>query len=260
MKKNLFKALSLLMAGALCITLTGCGSGDNTADENVVTYKAITEATFPPFDTTDDNGNIVGFDMDLMNAIGEDQGFKVEYTDMAFDSLIPALESGQADMITAGMNAEDPERQKKVDFSDTYYDSGLVVVVKSDNNTITGFDSLNNTMKVASQNGTTGGDKANELQTAGKIASATILDKFSDAMLQLDNGDVDAVIIDKPVAEAYIKKQEGKAKIVGDVLNAESYGFAVQKGNTELLNKINAGLKNLKENGKFDELLAKWFD
>ena len=90
------------------------------------------------------------------------------------------------------------------------------------------------------------------------IAEAVILDGYDACMLQLINGDVNAVIIDNPVAEAYIAKQPGKVKTVGDKMSAEAYAFAVQKGNTELLDKINAGLQNVKDNGTYDELVMKW--
>ena len=256
------KIFALLLALAMAFAFAACGeeaAEGNGAEGEVVTYKAVTEPTFPPFDTTDENtGEIIGFDMDLMNAIAEDQGFKVTYTAMEFDSLIPAVQSGSADIITAGMNAEAPERQEKVDFSNTYYDSGLVVVVKKDNKTINGMDDLTADMKVASQIGTTGADQTKALFNDGKIKEAVILNGFDTCMLQLKNGDVNAVIIDQPVAKAYMAKQDG-VKIVGDVLNAESYGFAVQKGNKELLDKINAGLQNVIDNGTYDELIEKWF-
>lgn len=252
--------LIIMMMSIFC--LAGCGEKNTEGDsgDEVVTYKAVTEPTFAPFDTTDEEGNIIGFDMDLMNAIGEDQGFKVEYVAMEFDALIPAVESGSADMITAGMNAMDPARQEHVDFSTTYYDSGLVTLVKADNNKITGIDSLTKDMKVASQIGTTGADEVTSLKDDGKIKEAVILNGFDTCVLQLKNGDVDAVIIDLPVANNYMSKDADSFKIVGDTLNAESYGFAVQKGNTELLEKINKGMQNLKDNGKFDEIYNKWIE
>lgn len=119
-------------------------------------------------------------------------------------------------------------------------------------------DDLTADMKVASQIGTTGADQTKALFNDGKIKEAVILNGFDTCMLQLKNGDVNAVIIDQPVAKAYMAKQDG-VKIVGDVLNAESYGFAVQKGNKELLDKINAGLQNVIDNGTYDELIEKWF-
>ena len=114
-------------------------------------------------------------------------------------------------------------------------------------------------MKVAAQIGTTGADKATALTEEGKIADAVILNGLDTAMMQLINGDVQAVINDKPVTEAYIAKQPDKIKIVGDVMNAEAYAIAVQKGNSELLDKINAGMKDLQDSGKFDEIHDKWF-
>jgi len=244
----------------MVFSIAACGGSDESAEgDGIPTYIAVTEPTFPPFDTTDEDGNIVGFDMDLLNAIAEDQGFKVEYLSMGFDALIPALQAKNADIIAAGMNAEDPERQAKVDFSTTYYDSALVVVVKEDSTTINSIDDLTPDMKVASQIATTGGDKVTELAESGAIAEAVILDAFTTCMLQLQNGDVSAVIIDKPVAEAYINKQPGTVKAVGEPMGAESYGFAVQKGNQELLDKINAGLQNMIDNGTYDALVEKWF-
>ena len=115
-------------------------------------------------------------------------------------------------------------------------------------------------MKVAAQTGTTGANKVQELKDAGKIKEAVILDGLDTCMMKLINGDVAAVINDKPVTEAYMKKQPDKIKMVGEALNAENYGFAVQKGNKELLDKINAGLKNIKDDGTYDKLIDEWFN
>ena len=261
------KLLALLLALMMVFTFAACGADtaddaeDQTAVEEAtetVVYHCVTEATFPPFDTVDEDGNIIGFDMDLMNAIAADQGFEVDYTDMAFDSLIPAVEAHQYDIITAGMNAEDPERQEHVTFSTTYYDSALMVVVKEESE-VTGEADITADMKVGSQTGTTGADECLALVDAGQAAEAVILDSFTDVMLQLKNGDIQAVIIDKPVAQAYLNKIEG-FKMVGDEINAEAYGFAVAKDNTELLDKINTGLQNMIDNGTYDALIEQWFN
>lgn len=252
-KKTLLKLFTAIIMVLAIAGLTSCGSSE---DETLI---AVTEPTFPPFDTTNEDGELTGFDMDLLNAIAEDQGFKVEYEQREFDALIPSVESDQADIIAAGMNAEDPARQKKVDFSDTYYDSGLVILVKEGDTNINGADDFTSDMKIGAQIGTTSADKAKEFQKEGKIGKAVILDKNSDAILQLKNGDIQAIIIDKPVAETYMKEQPGVVKAVGDVMNAESYGFAVKKGNDDLKEKINKGLKNVKDNGTYDELVEKWF-
>ena len=151
-------------------------------------------------------------------------------------------------------------RQEQVDFSDAYYESQLFVAVPVDNDTINSIDDLTSDMRVAAQTGTTGAEKVKELADSGQIGEAVILDGLDTVMMQLINGDVQAVINDKPVTEAYMAKQPDKIKMVGEALNAENYGFAVQKGNTELLEKINAGLANIKEDGTFDELVDKWFN
>ena len=115
MKKSV---IAFLMVMVLAFSLAACGGGDDSESGDTVTYKVGTEPTFPPFDTTDENQNIVGLDMDLITAIGEDQGFKVEFENLSFDGLIPALQSGNIDIVAAGMNKDDPERQEQVDFSD----------------------------------------------------------------------------------------------------------------------------------------------
>lgn len=249
MKKISKKLIVLALALIMVFSFAACGGGD--------AYIVAMEPTFPPFDTTDENGELDGFDVDLMNAIAEDQGFEIEWTQLGFDGLIPALESKQIDIIASGMWAS-PERAKIVDFSTTYYDSGLVLAVKVDNNTITGADSLTSDMKVAAQIGTSSADLVQQWENEGKIAEAKIYDKVNEAVMDLQNGTVDALLNDKPVTTEYMSKQPDKIKIVGDILNEESYGFAVNKENKELLDMINAGLQNVIDNGTYNQLLAKW--
>ena len=275
------KILSLLLAAVMVCTLAACsgttpGSENSMADKsegsNVQTestpesksektpvYKVLTNATFPPFDTIDENtGEIIGFDMDLIAAIGEDQGFQVEFVDMAFESLIPAIETGNGDIIAAGMWSGDPERIAKVDFSETYWTDGAALLVKTENTAITGLDSLTADMKVATQIATNYADDLQAMVEEGTLGEAVILDGFDTCVLQLINGDVDAVMAGASIVQAYIDKNPEALKVVGDKASYEDLGFAVQKGNAELLEKINAGLANVKENGTYDELLKKW--
>lgn len=251
--KNIKKFMAIGLAVVMSFAFAACG-------QDKVVYKVAMEPTFPPFDTTDSKtGELSGFDVDMMEAIAADQGFELEWVNMSFGGLITALESGNIDIIASGMNAS-PDRRKKVDFSETYYDSGLVVAVKAGNKTITSIEDLTPDMKVGGQIGTTGADKCNELQKAGKIKEAKIYDGLDVAMMDLQNGAIDALINDLPVTKAYMTAKPGTVEIVGDVLNAESYGIAVKKGNTELLDKINTGMKNIKENGTFDKIYSKWFE
>lgn len=271
------KILSLLIAAVMVFTLTACSgtttsstpdkseaaSGTQSASESktdaVPVYKALTNATFPPFETIDEKtGEIIGFDMDLIAAIGEDQGFQVEFVDMAFESLIPAIETGNGDIIAAGMWSGDPERIARVDFSDTYWVGGAALLVKTDNTAITSMDSLNTEMKVATQIATNYADDLQAMVDEGTLGEVVILDGFDTCVLQLMNGDVDAVMAGFDIVNSYMKQNPDKLKVIGDVDTYEEMGFAVQKGNAELLEKINAGLANVKENGVYDELVKKW--
>ena len=178
---------------------------------------------------------------------------------MEFDSLIPALQSDQGDIICAGMNKLAGDRAQKVDFGDTYFESDLMLLVPIDSD-LTGIDSVKSDMKLASQIGTTGGDKVQEMQEAGQIAEGIVLNQWTDCYLQMQNGEVQGVIVDKPVGEAYLNSHSDTAKFVGESFgDHEEFAFAVQKGNTELLEKLNTGLANIKENGKYQELVDKWF-
>ena len=259
MKKNsLVLLLVIAMISAMC--LASCGKSDDTSSDEAVVYKVVTEATFAPFEFTEDgNDEIVGFDVDMMNAIAEDQGFEIEFVNIEFDALIPALESGEGDIIAAGMNKLAGDRAEKADFGDTYFESDLMLLVKADSD-IEGIDAVTSDMKLASQIGTTGGDYVQALEEDGTIAKGVVLNQWTDCYMQLQNGDVQGVVVDKPVGEAYLNKNADKAKFAGESFgDHEEFAFAVKKGNTELFEKINTGLANIKENGTYDELVAKWF-
>ncbi len=262
------KSLVLLLAFAMIFTfaLSACGGGSSeesseAAEEETAVLKVVTEATFAPFESTEDGDDtIIGFDPDMMAAIAEDQGLELEWVNMEFDSLIPALQSDQGDIICAGMNKLAGDRAEKVDFGDTYFESDLMLLVTSDSE-LTGIDAVTSDMKLASQIGTTGGDMVQQMKDEGKIADGVVLNQWTDCYLQLQNGEVQGVIVDKPVGEeAYLNNHGDIAKFVGDSFGEhEEFAFAVQKGNTELLEKLNTGLANIKANGKYDELVAKWF-
>ena len=259
MKKSAKAVVIAMILVLTCGVLAGCGSKEEGDDATVKTYIAATEPTYAPFDTTDEEGNIVGFDMDLLNAIGEDQGFKVEYQSFEFDAIVPAIQAGNADIIAAAMNVTE-KRAEQVDFSDKYFDSGKVILVKKDNDTIKDVNDFTADMKVAAQIGTTEGEYVQKLADEGKIGEAVVLNKTTDCILQLQNGDVNAIIMDAPVAKFYSNKYGDEINKLDATIDPAPMAFAVQKGNDELLEKINAGLKNLKENGTYDELVKKWFE
>ena len=257
--KKFSKVFVAGVMAASMVLFAGCGNGGDanqgtdanaSADGEAVVLKVGTNAAFRPFEYMDEDGKTpIGFDIDLINAIAADQG------------LTMALSNGQIDAVIAGMSVT-PERMEQVDFTDTYYDAGLNIAVAIDNEDIKSEEDLAGKV-VASQQGTTGADKCMELQEAGVVADVKILSDINICMMELANGSVDAVVMDIPVNNKYVELHPEETKIAAQFVvpegEEEQFAIAVAKGNTELLDKLNAGLANVKENGTFDELFAKYF-
>ena len=249
------KVFMLLMAMVMVVMMAGCGGGEKKAAQAPKVLKVGTEPTFAPFEFQKEGSKeFDGFDMDLIRAIGKQMNMKVEILNMGFDALIPAINAGNIDLAIAGMSIT-PDRQKAVDMSDPYYVAGLVVVVGKDNTAVKSVNDLNN-KGIAVQIGTTGAERA------AKVPGAKVknFNTNAEVFLELKNKGVDAVIIDKPVAEYFLATGGGKdfAKIVGDTMEAESYGISLKK-NSPLTKEINKALLDLKKNGEYDKLYAKWF-
>jgi polar amino acid transport system substrate-binding protein len=254
--KNKIFSIALVLAMLIgTVALSGC-----TQEE---TNKIIigTSADFPPFEFKAANQSIVGFDIDLIKKILTDQGYTVEVQDIGFDSLIPSLQTGKIDVIAAAMTITD-ERLQEVDFSDPYYDANQAVLVKvGENITITTVEDLKN-YTVGAQTGTTGWAWVNDtLVATGKLSSANFrsYDLYTDAVADLIIGPsrVGAIVIDSPVAKAFAKT--GDVRIVLNITTNENYGFAVKKGNTELLTKINTGLTAVKASAFWESLIEQYF-
>lgn len=154
------KFAAMAMVAVMAVGMTACGGGDDAADTK--TYVIATDTTFAPFEFQNDAGEYVGVDMDLLAAIAEDQGFKYDLQYLGFDAAVQALESGQADGVIAGMSIT-PERQKKFDFSDPYFDSGVVMGIAESNNDIKSYEDLKG-KKVAVKRGTEGFDFAESIK------------------------------------------------------------------------------------------------
>jgi glutamine transport system substrate-binding protein len=242
----------LLVLVMMMLFVVGCGA------KNDKLLKVGTEPTFPPFQFTDEKtGKIDGFDIALITAMAEKAGYEVEITSVAFDGLIAALQSGNIDIVASAMSIT-PEREKSVKFSDPYIDAGLTIAVTQNNNVIKGEADLKGRV-VGVQIGTTGAEKANELKASGMVKDVKTYNTIDVAFLDLLNGAIDCVINDGPVNEAYMNKNQGKIKIVGDTLVSDQYGFAVAKGNDKLIGELNKALKELIEDGTYDTLVAKYF-
>lgn len=250
------KRFLVAMVATLALALGLAGCGQKAADKPAAkVLKVGAETTFPPFEFQDEQSKeYVGFDMDLARAIGKQMGYEVKIESMGFDGLIPALEGGNIDMIVSGMSIT-PERAEKVTFSKPYYKSGLSIVVKAENEAIKGFKDLEG-KKIAVQIGTTGAEEAK------KIKGATVREFNSNAesYMELKAGGVDAVVNDLPVNQYYMAKSGDKsAKLLSEISNAEDYGMAIAKKNTELSEKVNKALEELKKNGEYDKIYEKWF-
>ena len=248
------KAISFLLTTVFLLTFALAGCGGQQAEKAKV-LKVGTNAEFAPFEFQDENSkDYVGFDMDLIKAIGKKMGYEVQIVNMGFDGLIPALESGNIDVAAAGMTIN-AERLQKVNFSKPYYKSGLSIIVKNSNTTIQSFGDLDG-KNIGVQIGTTGAKEAKNIKDA-KIRE---FNAAPEAFLELKNGGVDAVVNDLPVNEYYLAQGGAKeAKIVGQPLNSEDYGYAVSKKNTELKDKIDKALDELKQSGEYDKIYEKWF-
>jgi glutamine transport system substrate-binding protein len=250
MKKLGFFSLFLI----LTIFIAACGSKETAGDKENKdkVYKVGVDTTYPPFEFKEGD-QYKGIDIDLINAIVKNQGFKIELSPMDFGGIIPAMQANQLDVAIAGMSITD-ERKKIVDFSTPYFDAGLTVIVKNDNSNIKSADDLKG-KTVAVKKGTTGAKYAQD--NAAKLGIKVVQFNDSPAMFQeVANGNADALIEDYPVISYAIAQKDLGLKIVGDRLNGDQYGIAVLKGqNQDLLKKINKGLAELKKDGTYDKIV-----
>ncbi len=278
MKKKL---LSAVLAAAMVLTMTACGNDAQApasdsepaaetesagAQESEAapadseggaagggSFIIATDTVFAPFEFNDASNNFVGIDVDLLAAIAEDQGFTYELQPLGFDAALLAVESGQADGVIAGMSITE-ERKEKFDFSDSYYDAGVTMAVAKGSE-IASYEDLSG-QKVAVKTGTNGSAFAKSI--AEEYGFEIV--EFSDSPTMYQDvitGNTVACFEDYPVM-AYNIQQGAGMEMPGDVNESQTpYGFAVKKGeNAELLAMFQAGLKNIKENGKYDEIVA----
>ena len=256
MKKKLILIISLLV---LALAVVGCGGGEKKAADGKAAMKVLkigTNPDFAPFEFLDSNGKMAGFDLDLIHAIGKKIGKEIKMENIAFDGLIPALQTGNIDLAIAGM-AITPARQEVVLFSEPYYHSGLTILVRKDGANIAGIKDLEG-KKVAVQMGTTASVMAKGIPGA-------VVKEFNtsaDAFLELKNGGSDAVINHLPVVKYYLKSNGGPDspfKIVGEPLTNAPDAIAAKKDNQKLIAEVNKALLEMKANGEYDALYEKWF-
>jgi polar amino acid transport system substrate-binding protein len=246
------KILTGILLAGLLIGLASCAKKEPTK------ITIASDATFPPMEMVDTSKNIVGFDIDLMNAAAKAGGFTVEFKNTAWDGIFAGLDNGKYDAVMSSVTITD-ERQKTMDFSMPYINAGQILTIRADETGITTLTDLKG-KKVGAQIGTTGAFAIDKVKDANKITEKTY-DEIGLAFEDLANGRIDGVVVDNPTAASYAlqnDKYKGKLKTVGTVFTEEYYGVAVKKGNQKVLNLINAGLKKVMDSGENKQIQDKW--
>ena len=273
MKKFSIAMLSMVLAGSLL--LSGCGGNTDTQqNEDSNTDAAATDstdtadggvlrmgtnATFPPYEFTDENGEVAGIDAEIAASVAEKLGMELDITDMAFESLIPALQAGTIDIVLAGMTV-DPERADQVNFTDSYA-TGVQVVIVPENSDIAPVEQEDGSLAVdltgktiGVQTGTTG-----DLYCTDDYGQENVkqFDNGPLAVAALVNGQIDCVVIDQEPAKNYVAANEG-LKILDTAYANEDYAAAISKDNTELLEQVNAAMQELKDDGTLQSIIDKY--
>ena len=280
------KLMTLVLALAMMLSLAACGgTGNNTADNagNTTNNTAnnagdadtgdtgdasfttveegklhmSTNAQFPPYEMTTDDGGFEGIDMEIAGAIAEKLGLELVVDDMAFNAALTAAQTGQSDMVMAGVTVNE-DRLAVMDFSDTYATGVQVVIVKEDS-PIQTIDDLANAEMIGCQADTTGYIYCSYPPEEGGYGEdhVTAYDNGALAVMALVNGQVDAVVIDNAPAQEFVKANEG-LKILDTEFAVEDYAIGFAKGNTALKDAVNAALKELIDDGTVQSIIDKY--
>ena len=258
--KRLSIVLVILMAVGLMLGVTGCGGGGEAQEpggEEALVINAAADAAFAPFEFKGDSGEVEGFDADLIKAIGEAEGLETTIKHIEWDGLFPALESGDINVIISGMTITE-ERKAEYDFSEPYFEATQIICVREDSDIETLDDLVGKIIGV--QQNTTGHFAVQKIEGV-KEDDIKKFPYLPDALMNLGTGSVDVVVGDAPVVMNYIvtNPESGFKTIKSDDFEKEYYGICVKKGNTELLERINSGLKKVKDDGTYDEIYKKYF-
>lgn len=238
------KRLIIVMLAVCAMTvLCACGSGSSGK------LVMATNAAFPPYEYVEGN-EIVGIDAEIAKLIADDLGKELVIEDMAFDSIIAAVQSGKADIAMAGMTVTG-DRKQNINFSDPYTEAAQVIVVKNDSTVATPDDLAGKTIGV--QIGTTGDIYAEDIENA----TIERYSKYFEAINALSQGKIDAVIVDREPGKVFVG-ENADLKMIDEEFTLEEYAIGVAKDNEQLLNDINASLKKLQDSGKIDEIINKY--
>ncbi len=266
------KMLAIAVAAMTMVSVMGCGKsapeaaaptdtvaeasdGEGTSSDKV--WVIATDTAFKPFEYTDENGDFVGIDMDILDAVAKDQGFEYDVQVLGWDAAIAACQAGQADGLIAGASITDDRKSSGWIFSDGYYDANQSMAVEASSD-IAGFEDLDG-LAVAVKTGSMSATYAEEL--APEYGFSITYFEDSPTMYQaVVGGQVAAVFDDTPIMASNIKENGLAMKLVDGTGNEPAaYGFAIfNSDNQELVDMFNAGLANIKADGTYDQILAKY--
>lgn len=239
------KRLIAVFAALLVITMASTAF----AEKLVVAH----DTNFKPFEFKQ-NGEYVGFDIDMWKEVAKRMNLDYEFQPMDFNGIIPGLQAGSIDAAVAGITIK-PSRAEVVDFSDGYYDSGLVILVRSDNNDIKDINDLKDKI-VATKLATSSVDLAQQYVPKKNIK---LFPNNDNMFMELMTGGADAVIFDMPVVKDFeAKAGQGMVKVVGPIYQGQAYGIAFPKG-SKLVSGVNKALKEMKADGTYNDIFMKWF-
>lgn len=266
------KFLAMALAAVMVLGVAGCGSSsDEKTEENTENTEQTGETTegtdgvikmgvsadFPPFESyADDAVTFVGFDIDLMREICNRLGMELQIKDMNFDAIVTAVQTGKLDVGVSGITITD-ERKESVAFSDPYFVASQSILVQKDSPITSYEDLVNGDYTAGVQLGTTGDIMASD-KISGRVSQ---YEKYGDALAALLAGKNDCMVLDTGVADAFAAANDlVVVGTFGEATDSENYGIAIAKENTELLEKVNGALAEMKEDGFIDELTAKYFE
>ena len=266
-KRHLLQTAGTLLAGLM---LVACGKKESAVPVAATPVPAVsarapaakvyvvgTDAAYAPFESQNEKGDIVGFDIDVVKAVAAKAGIEVKFVNTPWEGIFNTLAQGDRDFLVSSITITD-ERKQTMDFSSPYFDAQQLMAVKKDSK-IAKFDDLTK-LKVGVQTGTTGDEVVTKLQ--GK--ESTNVKRFEStplALKELESGGVDAVVADNGVVVHYVANNTASSfKTLADSsFAAEQYGLAVKKGNADLLAKLNKGLADVKGDGTYNTIYAKYF-
>lgn len=262
--KKLLKIIPVFaLAAVLCFTFTACGSSDSASDDGTVTtveegvLHMSTNAAFPPYEMTDDNGGYEGIDIEIAQAIADKLGLELVVDDMDFSSVITSVQGGKSDIAMAGLTVTD-ERKENVDFTDSYAEGIQVVIVPEDSDIQT-VDDLANDKMIGTQEATTGYIYCSDTPENGGYGEDHVIayTNGATAIQALLAGKVDAVVIDNNPAKEFVAANEG-LKILDTEYITEQYAIGVSKDNPALLEAVNNALAELISDGTVQSIIDKY--